>query len=591
MAMLSLCLQGQPSNDLCGNAILLAVDGSCNTFSNAFATPSNNPEARPLCGFGVADFNDVWFTAIIPASGNLTIETNSASNNLIEAYKGSCNNLQAIACSSNRLVIPSNESDGRIQLENQIAGSTIYIKVFDTQSGSPGIFDICLKDEGRTVYTCRIDLIDIGVQSACDPLTNSFSQDFTVHYYTDGSVIELYLLGEYFPLTSSPMTVTVTDIAANGNTIDILAGFDFPLFDYCGANSRYPFFDALIALPNCAANPPINDECATALELGVTQNGCSPEAFDITGASPSSDSSNCSENVQDIWTFVIIPNSGEVIIAIDENSEVADPRVELYEGTCGNLTSIGCGNEFTPIRLIGQTPGDQLYMRLYAEGSREQGNINLCAIDPVPQGDNCSNATLLKLSSTCLNLGTHSTHFANADGVPSQFITCGDQEFEPEDVWLSAVVPQSGELNLSISPLSNLRSPGFYAAEIFSGGCNNLLLIDCQENIFNGPPVEFDLLNRVPGETIYVRIAMKYFYQEMVFQVCASSACPDTEIVSSPIQGVYDLEADISVTGNDLILINSNVTFDAGMMISLDPGFEVEAGAVFHAFIDGCGGQ
>ncbi len=24
---------------------------------------------------------------------------------------------------------------------------------------------------------------------------------------------------------------------------------------------------------------------------------------------------------------------------------------------------------------------------------------------------------------------------------------------------------------------------------------------------------------------------------------------------------------------------------------NLDPGFEVESGAIFHAFIDGCGGQ
>ena len=54
----------QPSNDICDNAIMLAVDGTCQTYSNVDATASNHPRALMQCGNNFEPAHDVWFSIL-----------------------------------------------------------------------------------------------------------------------------------------------------------------------------------------------------------------------------------------------------------------------------------------------------------------------------------------------------------------------------------------------------------------------------------------------------------------------------------------------------------------------------------------------
>ncbi len=63
---------------------------------------------------------------------------------------------------------------------------------------------------------------------------------------------------------------------------------------------------------------------------------------------------------------------------------------------------------------------------------------------------------------------------------------------------------------------------------------------------------------------------------------------PNTLIGSE--DGIADYETNDTIMSTQLIALNAVVDYDAGQQICLEPGFEVEQGAIFTAFIDGCNG-
>lgn len=72
-----------------------------------------------------------------------------------------------------------------------------------------------------------------------------------------------------------------------------------------------------------------------------------------------------------------------------------------------------------------------------------------------------------------------------------------------------------------------------------------------------------------------------------------SSLCPNDLILSGNLDVTTDYEAANTITSTEVIGMTTpgiSVDYDAGMMINLDPTFEVKLGVMFHAFIDGCGG-
>ena len=121
-------------NDECPNATNLTVGtSSFNDFpanvSLTGATNSGTP--APTCG----DFQggDVWYTATVPASGNIVIETNGVGNydTGLEVYTGACGTLSLVSCDD----ISGNGNYSKIVLLGQTPGTVLRIRVWENFFG------------------------------------------------------------------------------------------------------------------------------------------------------------------------------------------------------------------------------------------------------------------------------------------------------------------------------------------------------------------------------------------------------------------------------------------------------------------------
>jgi len=135
-----------PANDDCTGAIELLATGG--TFaSNAIVT--NNTSATSTAGltFGCQTnrVNDVWYSVVVPASGVVTIETDTTSGTLMtdsvmSVYSGTCGSLVAIGCDDDS----GNTNFSKVSLTGQTAGDTLYIGVwrYSLGAGLDGAFQI-----------------------------------------------------------------------------------------------------------------------------------------------------------------------------------------------------------------------------------------------------------------------------------------------------------------------------------------------------------------------------------------------------------------------------------------------------------------
>jgi hypothetical protein len=132
-----------PPNDDCSGAAPLTVNTPCNfsTQTNEFATDSG--VANPGCaGYAGAD---VWFSVVVPASGNLVIDTDTGDifDGGMAIYSGTCAALTLIECDdddSDNGFMPS------ITRTGLTPGDTIYIRFWDNSNFDSGAFDICVSE-------------------------------------------------------------------------------------------------------------------------------------------------------------------------------------------------------------------------------------------------------------------------------------------------------------------------------------------------------------------------------------------------------------------------------------------------------------
>lgn len=130
-----------PENNDCFNATELTV-GESNTENVVTGTnlgANDSREQYPSC----ANYNgdDVWYTAQIPASGILTVETQDAGDDVdtgLAIYTGSCGRLTEIACNDD---ISNNNLHSQIELTGY-PNTTVYIRVWTYNNETHGNFNI-----------------------------------------------------------------------------------------------------------------------------------------------------------------------------------------------------------------------------------------------------------------------------------------------------------------------------------------------------------------------------------------------------------------------------------------------------------------
>ncbi len=129
-----------PSNNEPCTAAALIAGNVCapSVFNNkgAYGTGIGSPACHEFLG------GDVWFTAEVPLSGQLKVETFAGTLNwavMVIYSGGDCNSLTELFCDHTTSAMPTRILTGRAP------GETIYIRVFGDQAKS-GTFGICASD-------------------------------------------------------------------------------------------------------------------------------------------------------------------------------------------------------------------------------------------------------------------------------------------------------------------------------------------------------------------------------------------------------------------------------------------------------------
>ena len=371
-----------PVNDNCNNAIVLTVGHNFlenDTIANNLGTTASGETPIPSCGnFGSG--KDVWFRAVVPASGNLKIETkevagSSFEDTVVTAYSGSCGNLTEIGCDDT-------SGDGfysLLALNNLTPGDNILIRVFEYGNNTQGEFKIAVYDDTPpanddcanatlinnfyyTSYTASVDANNATnnggfiAPSGCGAgMNDGVWYTFTAQHSGEITVNVANPLGfdgagwdpEIGIYTGSCSSFTCVDNTDNGGTgvsetitFSAILGTTYyiNIGQYSsGTNNSEGYFDLEVSY-NCGGTPPTNDVCGTAWNISsIFTTGPHTNAEDATCATGGIIDVCSSDGMNDgVWFKLTATDNGEVEIIVDPDSSW-DAQIGVYSGACGTL--------------------------------------------------------------------------------------------------------------------------------------------------------------------------------------------------------------------------------------------------------------
>ncbi|MGZ8523158.1 MAG: hypothetical protein ACXWV1_01960 [Chitinophagaceae bacterium] len=375
-----------PANDLCSGAITLN-SGACPGALMAGTLMGSSYTTIPTIGCGIADRNDVWYSFVAQTT-NPTITLSAApANARLQLFSGTCAALTSVACGNLSIVAAG-----------LTIGDTYYIRVYTDPNfpGSSGTFNICITDPAPSNNLCGTPIILTSSTSCVNTPGNMFGSTLTATTISApncASAATYDIWYRFVAQTTNP-TITLSNLGASFAGVAGLqllsnnCGGTFTSF-YCGttaiaANFLVPGTTYFIrvygtgALPTmatgfgfniCVQDPvitPSNDECASAVTLSVGTT-CNILPGDMAGATASAVplGGTCpGPNVYDVWYKFTSINTVATVTIGGLGANFVNPRIEMFSGTCGSLTSIFCGA--SPLAAAGLTAGTTYYIRVYS---------------------------------------------------------------------------------------------------------------------------------------------------------------------------------------------------------------------------------
>ncbi|MFD0989482.1 LamG-like jellyroll fold domain-containing protein [Mariniflexile jejuense] len=433
-----------PANDDCSGGVALTV-GTTQT-SNAVTVNlggATNSSTAPEPDCGGYEGGDVWYTTIVPASGNLVVKTfgtnpNDDWNTVLEVYNGDCNNLQYIDCNND----DSNSDFSKLQLSGLTPSETIYIRVFENYTSYsnatfqisayellPPANDECLGGTMLTVGTNRAsNAVTVNLGGATD---SSSAPSPNCSGYNGGD------------------TWYTAVVPASGNlTVET---FGFNTEDY---------LDSVIELYIGDCNNLTYLDCAD----GGGDNGFSKlELSDLT--------------------------PGETIsIRVWEYSQ----NFGGGEGEGGFPVVVKSGN------TTKKTTSNQAYNESFSEAIFQ---ISVYELIP-PANDECTGGIALTVGTT----RTSNAETVNLEGATYSYSapTPDCDGSDVADVWYTTVIPASGYLTVETFGL-NTNDDWDTVIEVYTGDCNNLTYVDCADYGGDNGFSKLELSGLTPNEVLYIR--------------------------------------------------------------------------------------
>lgn len=396
-----------PANDDCSNATVIPCDGSVSG-----NTGGANDDVLPgiTCGSTLStrgNNKSVWFSITPANSGSMTISTCTGTtfDTYMRVYTGDCGNFTTCV---------GFDDDG-------CAESTIGLSSFTFTAVGGTTYYVLLGGYGASDFGAYT--ISATCPAACaTPTTPTMSAvtstTATATWAGAGTYVLEYGLAGFTPGTGATAGVggTVINPAVSPQSITGLSAstaYDLYVRLSC-AGSTWSSNSAIRTFTTLAP-PPANDECAAATTINTVSIAATTAGSTQT-VSPESCAGFTASTANDVWFQFIASSNGTATVNVT-NVVGFDPVIQVYSGTCGSLTNIGCADATTSggsevAALTGLVAGQTYYVRVYGYTS-STGTFDISvtgAALPISieyfKGSKQSNGNLLDWKVSCLNSPT-----------------------------------------------------------------------------------------------------------------------------------------------------------------------------------------
>lgn len=324
---------------------------------------------------------------------------------------------------------------------------------------------------------------------------------------------------------------------------------------------RLPFHPGGAAVRGGVAN----DECADAIPLAVNA-ACQPTTATLAGATESMSAINCTGNTasvaNDVWFS--FPGTGNGVVVKVSGMGVADgvdPILEVLDGACGSLTSLGCSDatltgadEYITIPTV---LGHIYYARVYAWPYTTPPNtfdFSICVYDApaAPVNDGCvSTPDPLGVGSGITFTGTTVGATSTGDYVPGSALDGANPA-----VWHSFVTTQCANVTISYCGITPAFSNVFVIITPSCPGGDDYIMAS-NYNFTTCTDQNATLtFNYLPAGTYYIPVMMDLANANGPYTIAVSAvACPAGYCIPQPANGPTDGDYIANVT---LGTINNN---------------------------------
>lgn len=415
-----------PSNDDCAGAIALTVNPTTNcavvTAGTTHSATNSNVAISPCTG--TAD-DDVWYTFtatnpshIITLSNVVSTGNNSSTSLYMQIMSGTCGTLTSVKCSTVNATMA----------EGLTVGQTYYVRVYNSNgSGYSNSFNICVgtpppppaNDDCANAVPLTVNptltctTVTAGTTTSAtnsnvstgscsgtpdDDVWYTFTATGVSHVITLSDIVSTGIYSStslYLQVFSGACgTMTSVKCSTSGTALveGLTAGQTYYVRVYNSNGSGYSNnFKICVGTP---PPPPVNDECSGAIALTPGANFNANAIIASNASATTNGTSSCvstaSNNVNNVWFSVVVPPSGSITIETGAapGSSFNDSIMEVYSGTCGSLTSLGCNDDivtttniFSKVSVTGQTPGSVIYISVWRYGSKPDGEFKISAYD------------------------------------------------------------------------------------------------------------------------------------------------------------------------------------------------------------------
>ncbi|MFT3826344.1 MAG: T9SS type A sorting domain-containing protein [Chitinophagaceae bacterium] len=520
-----------PANDDCAGAIAMTPVTNASlkqTFSTIGATQS-----QPAC-FGTAE-DDVWFK--FTATGTKHIIRVRVSDNtynpIIETFSGNCSSLTSLGCVNSSL---NNPDSLDAELNNLVAGNTYYFRVYGRASNNVKAI----------LSNTVIALPDPPANDDCPgaiEITPSATLTYSQPYTTKGATESkpgCYGTAEddtWFSFTATTANNTIWVAAAQegynpvielftGNCSNMVSAGCYhgsaPSYDtlsvnfttlVAGTTYYYRVYGAVndhaettISSAVVATVPiPNNDNCAGSVNVIPSADVFYSAAYSTAGATQSM--AGCYGTAEDDIWFRFTAAGSRQTIRVKVSDNTFNPIVEVFSGSCGNLSSKGCYSPNTnnpdsmDVPLTGLTSGVIYYYRVYGKAAnnvRASISTAVITLPTLPSNDECSGASLV-----VVNTGTDcdNTYIGNMQNATQSYAPCGSNGTTAKDVWLR-FTSISGVHTITLIPGGG-RDLVF---EVFEGGCTTLNSLGCANTGGVNEQDTMQLTSLAANTNYYIRV-------------------------------------------------------------------------------------